>query len=99
MGLQPIGFLDDDVTLQGQVVNRVPVLGSGDDLKSVLDDQPVSTLILAAGPVQGYRLRKALSVCQERGITVVLQGSVQLVPLHTNGAAYPMYAVQSDSQC
>ena len=97
IGLLPIGFLDDDVTLQGQIVNRMPVLGSGDDLKSVVDDQPVSTLILAAGPVQGYRLRKALSVCQERGITI-LQGSIQLVPLRTNGTAYPMYAVQSDSQ-
>ena len=98
IGLQPIGFLDDDLALQGQIVNRMPVLGSGDDLKSVVDDQAVSTLILSAGPVQGYRLRKALSVCQERGITVILQGSVQLVPLRTNGAAQPMYAVQSDSQ-
>jgi UDP-GlcNAc:undecaprenyl-phosphate GlcNAc-1-phosphate transferase len=87
LGFRPIGFLDDDATLWGRLVNRVPVLGSGDDLKTILASRSVSTLILAVNPEQDYRIRRVISLCHEQGI-VVLQGCIQLVPLGTNGALH-----------
>ena len=48
LGLRPIGFLDDDPALHHRMVQRVPVLGSGEELKFVIDSQPVSALILSS---------------------------------------------------
>jgi UDP-GlcNAc:undecaprenyl-phosphate GlcNAc-1-phosphate transferase len=85
LGLRPIGFLDDDASLWGRQVNRVPVLGPGEELKTIVESQAVSTLILALSPSQEYRLSRVLSLCHERGITV-MQGCVQLVPVNTYSA-------------
>jgi UDP-GlcNAc:undecaprenyl-phosphate GlcNAc-1-phosphate transferase len=97
LGLRPIGFLDDDASLWGRMVNRVPVLGSGDDLKTVLDSQSVSTVILSSDTIQEYRARRIISLCQARGIAV-LQGCLQLVPIATNGALPQRNAVQHNPE-
>jgi UDP-GlcNAc:undecaprenyl-phosphate GlcNAc-1-phosphate transferase len=97
LGLRPIGFLDDDASLWGRLVNRVPVLGSGDDLKTIIDSQAISTVILSSPTIQEYRTRRILSLCQARGI-VVLQGCLQLVPIGTNGMLHQRNAVQHDPE-
>jgi UDP-GlcNAc:undecaprenyl-phosphate GlcNAc-1-phosphate transferase len=93
LGLQPIGFLDDDPTLHHRMVQRVPVLGSGEALKSVIDRQPIAALILSSSRLQGYRVRRAISLCQERGIPV-LRGDLQLVPVGTDGISMPSRPVE-----
>jgi UDP-GlcNAc:undecaprenyl-phosphate GlcNAc-1-phosphate transferase len=92
-GLRPIGFLDDNAALHGRVVNGVSVLGSIEDLKSIIDSQSVSTLILSSHHLHRYRVYRAISVCQEQGISVV-QGSLQLVPVSMNGVREPMPTAQ-----
>jgi UDP-GlcNAc:undecaprenyl-phosphate GlcNAc-1-phosphate transferase len=77
-GLRPIGFLDDDPTLHRRMVQRVPVLGSGEELKSVIDRHPVAALILASSHFEESRVGRAIRLCQERGIPV-LRGDLQLV--------------------
>jgi hypothetical protein len=47
-------------------VNGVSVLGSVEDLKSIIDSQSVSALILSSDHIHRYRVRRAISVCQER---------------------------------
>jgi UDP-GlcNAc:undecaprenyl-phosphate/decaprenyl-phosphate GlcNAc-1-phosphate transferase len=91
--LQPIGFLDDDPTLHHRMVQRVPVLGSGEALKGVIDRQPIAALILSSSGVQGYRVRRAISLCQERGIPV-LRGDLQLLPVSTNDRSLPSRPVE-----
>jgi UDP-GlcNAc:undecaprenyl-phosphate GlcNAc-1-phosphate transferase len=88
LGLRPIGFLDDDPSLHRRMVQRVPVLGSGEELKYVIDSQPVSALILSSSCLHGYRVYRAISICQERGIPV-LRGDLQLLPVGTNGISTP----------
>jgi UDP-GlcNAc:undecaprenyl-phosphate GlcNAc-1-phosphate transferase len=88
LGLQPVGFLDDDPALLNRMVQRVPVLGSGEDLKYVIDSQPVSALILSSSRLQAYRVSRAISICQKQGI-LVLRGDLQLSPVGTNGLSMP----------
>jgi UDP-GlcNAc:undecaprenyl-phosphate GlcNAc-1-phosphate transferase len=78
LGLQPIGFLDDDPALHGRMVQRVPVLDCGEDLKFVIDSQSISALILSSSRLHEYRVSRVISICQERGIPV-LRGDLQLL--------------------
>jgi len=94
LGLQPIGFLDDDPALHSRIVQRVPVLGSGAKLKTVIETRSVSTLILSSNRLPEDCIRQAISICQERGIAV-LQGDFQLLPISTNGGSIPFNLIGS----
>jgi FlaA1/EpsC-like NDP-sugar epimerase len=76
-GLHPIGFLDDDDTLHGHTVNRVPILGSMDDLRTILDHRSVACLILPGDRLSEVRLRSITGLCQARNIDV-MQGGLEL---------------------
>ena len=80
LGLQPIGFIDDDPTFRNRTVNSVSVLGSGQDLASILDSQAVSTLIVSSNKICGERLKQAIRLCKERGIPIV-RAQLQFQPL------------------
>ena len=94
LGLQPIGFLDDDPTLYHRMVQQVPVLGSGEEITGVMDRQPVAALILASSRLQRSRVDRAISICQARGIPV-LRGALQLVPVSTNDRSLPSRPIVS----
>jgi hypothetical protein len=66
----------------------VPVLGSGEELKFVIDSQPISALILSSSRLGRYREYRTISLCQERGIPV-LRGALQLMPVSTDGISFP----------
>jgi UDP-GlcNAc:undecaprenyl-phosphate GlcNAc-1-phosphate transferase len=96
LGLRPVGFLDDNPTLRGRTVNRVPVLGTSDDLASITKTRSISSLIISSTKITGDRLDKVINLCQERHITV-LQGYLQLEPIveKENGSKWPPASVQS----
>jgi FlaA1/EpsC-like NDP-sugar epimerase len=73
-GLQPVGFLDDDKTLHGRTVDRVPVLGSADDLKSILEHRRITYLILSSDQISDLRLHRVAAVCRERNIAMMQSG-------------------------
>jgi UDP-GlcNAc:undecaprenyl-phosphate GlcNAc-1-phosphate transferase len=76
-GLRPIGFLDDNNALHGHTVDRIPILGSIDDLKTIVDHYPVACLILPENKMSELSLRSITNLCQGRNIAV-LQGGLQL---------------------
>jgi FlaA1/EpsC-like NDP-sugar epimerase len=76
-GLRPIGFLDDDHTLHGHTVDRVPILGSMDDLRTIIDHRPVACLILPEEQPSERRLHSITGLCQARNIDV-MQGGLHL---------------------
>jgi UDP-GlcNAc:undecaprenyl-phosphate GlcNAc-1-phosphate transferase len=76
-GLRPIGFLDDDLGLQGRLVNGVPVLGSIAHLEAILASQSIACLVLSSSKISGDCLDEAISVCQTWRIPV-LQGRLTL---------------------
>jgi UDP-GlcNAc:undecaprenyl-phosphate GlcNAc-1-phosphate transferase len=69
--LYPIGFLDDNPRLHGRFIHRVPVIGSADSLKTIIEQQPISSIIISSPKIEACRLLKIMEVCQENGIEVV----------------------------
>jgi UDP-GlcNAc:undecaprenyl-phosphate GlcNAc-1-phosphate transferase len=68
--LCPIGFLDGNPMLHGRFVHHIPVIGSVDSLKMIIEQRPVSNVIISSSNVDPYHLHQVIRVCQEQGIEV-----------------------------
>src|SRR5207253_2249954 len=77
LGLRPIGFLDDDRSLIGRMINRVRILGSSPELASILNSQKVSALIISSHKITAERLAHVMKLCSKQRIPV-LRGEFQL---------------------
>ncbi len=84
LGLRPIGFLDDKPSLHRRTINRIMVLGSGDELASVLDRYQVTALIISSDKIGEDRLWKVINLCRERHIAV-LRGRLRIEAVGTQG--------------
>lgn len=71
LGLRLIGFIDDNLELQGRTVDGVPVLGSGSDLALLLKREPTASLIISSDKIRDDRLEAALSICNMRQIPIM----------------------------
>lgn len=80
LGLKPIGFLDDDSTLLGRTVNRLPVFGGGHHIEAILDAFAVTSVIVSSEKIDGEILIKVMRLCRERNIPI-LQGRFLLQPM------------------
>lgn len=89
LGLKPIGFLDDNATLQGRTVNRMPVLGAGQHLAAILEELPVSSVILSTEKIDGEPLAKVMDLCRARNIPV-FQGRFVLQPMNRELGNLPL---------
>lgn len=69
-GFHAIGFIDDDLGLQGRLISGIPVMGAIQDLKLILMEKRVQNLIVSSRKIAGPSLQHALSVCRENGIRV-----------------------------
>ena len=74
LGLEVIGFLDDDPGKVGSLVDGVPVVGALKDLETVLAERTVDQVFVAL-PMEAYR--KMMRVLQQVGKECV---EVRLVP-------------------
>jgi UDP-GlcNAc:undecaprenyl-phosphate GlcNAc-1-phosphate transferase len=97
LGLRPIGFLDDDPRLQGRMVHGIPVLGSITGLRSIVEAQSISHLIVSSSKIKRERLGQVISLCQEQRIPM-LQAHLKLEPIaiepgKVNGVQYPAHTV------
>jgi FlaA1/EpsC-like NDP-sugar epimerase len=71
LGLDPIGFLDDDPDLTGLTINRLRILGSSGDLATVLNSQKVSALIISSHKITLEHLAPVMSICSKQRIPVL----------------------------
>jgi UDP-GlcNAc:undecaprenyl-phosphate GlcNAc-1-phosphate transferase len=71
LSLRPIGFIDDEPGLLYRTINRVAVLGAGDNLTSLLESTQVAVLIISSKKINGDRLQRVIKICQERNIRIL----------------------------
>lgn len=92
-GCRPVGFIDRQV--RGEVV--LPVLGSPEDLESIVVDEQIDTLIVAFGGFSESELVPALRRCEELPIEVVVLPRFFELSLGNTGAelwGYPVSRLQ-----
>ena len=69
---QLVGYIDDDPSRQGQVIEGIPVIGSRWDLPSLVKEKDVSEIILAIAHTVHSELIQAIMDCQEQGVQISL---------------------------
>jgi UDP-GlcNAc:undecaprenyl-phosphate GlcNAc-1-phosphate transferase len=68
LGRTPVGFIDDDAMKQGQTVQGLQVLGTGEDLVDVCRRQNVDEVIVTTATMPEARQRAVYRRCQEADI-------------------------------
>jgi len=69
---QIVGYIDDDPTKQGQVIEGLPVIGGRQDLLSLVKEKDASEVILAITHTVHRELIRAIMDCQEQGVQITL---------------------------
>jgi FlaA1/EpsC-like NDP-sugar epimerase len=70
LGLNPVGFVDDDPLKQRQRVDGVRVLGTTEDLSEILDEVEPDEVTIAIPSAPGILRSKVVRACRDRGIPV-----------------------------
>lgn len=68
LGLEPVGFLDDDRGKHGFRISGVPVLGSRQDIPDLVDKHGIAEVIIAMPTAPGAAIREILAICSKASI-------------------------------
>ncbi len=68
LGLEPVGFLDDDKGKHGFRISGVPVLGSRKEIPDLVENHGIAEVIIAMPTAPGAAIREILTICSEAGI-------------------------------
>ena len=68
LGLQPIGFLDDDPAKRGMRIRGLPVLGDRADIERLARDYTVRQVIIALPTAPGKTIREITRLCEQAGV-------------------------------
>ena len=68
LGLEPIGYVDDDLDKVGHRIHDVPVLGTIGELPGILKEYHVQQVVIAMPTVSGKKVREVVQVCKEQGV-------------------------------
>ena len=68
LGMEPIGFLDDDANKIGKQMGGLAVLGATRALPDILKAGGVDTVLIAMPTAPGRAVRAILSMCQDAGV-------------------------------
>ena len=88
LGLDLIGFIDDDKVKRHQKIDRIPILGMKEDIPAVVTKYVIEEIILAIPSAKGERIREILSYCERANVLIrtiprfdmLLSGNLQLKP-------------------
>ena len=80
VGMNPVGFLDDDPGKRGKQIYGVPVLGSVPDLPAIVQKIPIAEVVIAMPTAGGDTLRSVVNSCQAHGVPAqVMPGIYELL--------------------
>ena len=68
LGLEPVGFVDDDSAKHGVRIAGVPVLGSRSDIPALAQKHGIAEVIIAMPTAPGSAIREILAICSQTGI-------------------------------
>jgi FlaA1/EpsC-like NDP-sugar epimerase len=68
LNFTPVGFLDDDHTKQKHTIYGVTVIGTVDDLPSIIDLHKIDVVIIAIPSAPGQLVRMVNDICRIKGI-------------------------------
>ena len=68
LGLQPVGFIDDDPEKQGKTIHGIPVLGPRARMPEVLKHRHISEVIIAMPTAPGKVIREVVQACKAEGV-------------------------------
>lgn len=80
LGVQVVGFLDDDPAKKGMHIRGVRVLGTRQDIPKVVEHQRVDNVIIAMPTAPGKVIREVVSACERAGVqTKTIPGIYELL--------------------
>jgi FlaA1/EpsC-like NDP-sugar epimerase len=80
LGVQVVGFLDDDPAKRGVQIRGVRVLGARQDIPRVVEQQRVDSVIIAMPTAPGKVIRDVVSACEQAGVqTKTIPGIYELL--------------------
>jgi FlaA1/EpsC-like NDP-sugar epimerase len=65
---RPVGYLDDDIELEGQYFNGYPVFGGHWRLEKLLNQHPVRSILITAEDLDAAILNRIQQITERRGI-------------------------------
>lgn len=80
LGLDPIGFIDDDPHKRGMRIRGLPVLGDRTLLPLLAEQHKIDQVIIAMPTATGKSIREVLTICEHAGIpTKIIPGMYELL--------------------
>jgi len=80
LGLEVVGFVDDDPNKRAMRVRGVPVLGDRDDIITVTRRHSISQVIIAMPTAPGKEIREIVLICEQAGVeTKIIPGIYELL--------------------
>ncbi len=80
LGLEPVGFVDDDLAKHDVVIHGVPVLGDRYAIPRLATDYKIKQVIIAMPTAPGKTIREIVKICEGAGLqTKIVPGLYELL--------------------
>lgn len=80
LGMEVIGFLDDDPDKHSLHIRGVPVLGNRHDIPRIAEQYGISRVIIAIPTAPGKAIREIVAICEKAGVqTKTIPGIYELL--------------------
>jgi FlaA1/EpsC-like NDP-sugar epimerase len=68
LGLNPVGFIDDNELKVGTNIHGIPVLGTTEQLGAIAERKHVTQALIAIASAPGHQIRRITMLCRDAGL-------------------------------